>query len=358
MKVKKDVLVKIDNLVKKYAKKTRTLQVEFDIPSLDINYTYSSTKTDQKYHSASVGKVFAATLVLKAIEDMDVDLTTKIHTILDNKLLDELFVYEGFDYQKHVTIRHLLSHTSGVNDYFDGKFNDGSKFLDKLFENKDRFFTPQELIDMTRNNQSAIGSPGKKYLYSDTGYLLIGLIIEKLYKMPYDQVLETYIFKPLKMNDTSLSWYSKSFDAKELAPLIFKGQDVRLFKALSCDFSGGGLSTTTRDLTKFLKAFFKHEIISESSLEKMRSFEHVFHAGMYYGLGLIEIRFDKLFFLLKGYQRLQGGLGVSGAHAWCDDETMDTYVINMGDVKKMSSSFQLLIKVVSIIKKEKAKRER
>lgn len=357
MKLEKNLIEKIDALVKKYAKKTRTLQVEFDISSLGVHYTYSSTKPNQKYHSASVGKIFAATLMLKAIEEMDVDLTTKIHTILDEEILNNLFVYKGIDYQKQVTIKHLLSHTSGVNDYFEGKLNDGSRFLDKLFENKDHFYAPQELISITRNNQNAIGKPGEKYLYTDTGFLLIGLIIEKLYKLPYNQVLEKYIFKPLKMKDTSLVWYSKSFDAKELAPLIFKGQDVHLFKALSFDFSGGGLSTTTHDLTKFLKAFFNEEIINKQSIADMRSFDHIFHAGMYYGLGMIELRFDRLFFLLKGYPRLQGGLGVSAAHAWCDYETLDTYVINMGDVKKMGSSFQLLVRVAGLIKKEKIKRE-
>ena len=123
--------------------------------------------------------------------------------------------------------------------------------------------------------------------------MLLGLIVEKVFEMPFSKALETHIFEPLEMNDSGLSFYSDKFDQSKLAPLFIKGVDVRVFKSLSCDFSGSGIFTTTEDLLKFIKSFYKGEIISKNSIETMANFENRFHIGLHYGLGMMEARFKE-----------------------------------------------------------------
>jgi len=336
-----------------YQRKMPTLQVEVTSDDLAINHQYSSTKLNQKYHSASVGKVAAAVMVMKACEVSLIKLDEPIVRFFEPGFLDQLFVYQGKDYQHEVTMYHLLTHTSGVNDYFEGNLKGRKSFLSSLMEHKDDFFDPRDLIDLTRKHQRALSRPGQKYKYSDTGFLLIGLLLEHIYQMPLHEIYQVHLFNPLQMNDTTLIGYSPDYDAQLMAPLIFKGVDIHTYRVLSFDFSGGGLCTTTQDLTLFLKALFNEKIISSDSLKQMQSFKHVFHLGLYYGLGMIEVRFSKLFFLLKDYPNLQGGLGVSAAHAWIDPVTKDTYVINMGDLKCMGLSFRLLIDLVTYVKRRR-----
>jgi D-alanyl-D-alanine carboxypeptidase len=341
------IVEKIEKLLKK--ERTKTLQFAMNLPSLGIKYTYSNTMHDQQFHTASVGKLLTATLIFIAIEKDKLGKDTKIHSILQQGILDGLFVIEGEDFQKAVTVKHLLEHTSGVNDYFESKTFEGSLFTNELINNPGTFWKPEALLDYTRKEQKAIGRPGEKFFYSDTGYILLGLIIEKVFDMPFHQALDTYIFTPSGMKNTTLCFYSEGFDPNALAPLYINGVDVHLFKSLSCDFSGGGLSTDTCDLLKFLDSIQNHKLISEKSLDQMEEIKNRYRRGLYYGAGIMQIRFEEFFFLLKSLPRLQGHLGVTGVHAWYDPVTKDTFVMNVGNTKDMSKSFKLLIKIVQIV---------
>ena len=228
----------IEQLLIKTAKKTKTLQFAMSLPAQEINYTYSNTILNQQFHSASIGKLMTATLIYLAIEQEKIRIDTQVLNILDPKLLDRLFVYDGIDYKKEVTVRHLLGHLSGINDYFESETFDGAIFTDGLINNPNKFWKPTDLLDYTRNQQNAISKPDQKFFYSDTGYILLGLIIEKVFGMPFHEALQKHIFEPSDMDETSLCFYSKRFDPQKLAPLYINNVDVHLYKSLSCDFFG------------------------------------------------------------------------------------------------------------------------
>lgn len=120
---------------------------------------------------------------------------------------------------------------------------------------------------------------------------------------------------------------------------------------MNCDFSGGGLSTTADDLLNFLDHLHNRAFISQKSLDDMAAFDHHYRQGLYYGLGMMQVRFEEYFFLLKGLPRLQGHLGVSGVHAWYNPETKATFVLNFGNTKDMIMSFKLLIQIMQLVKK-------
>lgn len=350
------LIEKIEKVLSKQAQKAKTLQFAMNIPALGIEYSYSSTKPHQHFHSASVGKLMTSTLIVMAIEKGLLQWDSKIHTILEPGMLDNLFVYEGHDYHKEITITHLLGHTSGINDYFESKAFDGSLFIDDILNHPDTFWKPTDVLDFTRTKQKAVGVPGQKYLYSDSGYILLGLILEAIFKISFSEILDIYLFKPAEMTQTTLCHYSADFDKHDLAPLFINGVDVHLYQSLSCDFSGGGLSTTAEDLIKFLQHFQNGSFISQQSIHHMSQFDHKFHQGLHYGLGIMQVRFGEFFFLLKGLPKLQGHLGVTGVHAWYDSVSKASFVLNVGDTKDMSMSFQLLITIVQQVYQELKKK--
>ena len=347
------LIKKLDTQTKLLAKTAPTLQVSINIPSLKLDYHHSTSVIDQKFHSASVGKLFTSTLIFMLIEQKVISLDSKIKDLINDGMLDKLFVYRKVDYKDEVTIRHLLGHTSGINDYFEGPTFDKTNFINEIINCPDKLYTPQDLVEFTRVHQKAINKPGAKFFYSDTGYVLLGLIIERLTKLSFSEALNKYIINPLKLENTGLCFYHKDFNANELAPLLVNNKDISKAKSLSCDYSGGGLFTTTQDLKKFLDAFMGHKLLKETSLNQMADFQYPFHGGMFYGLGLMQVKFERFFFLLKNMPRLQGHLGVTGVHAWYNKDTKDTYVINVGNNKIMVRSFQYLINIVMIIEKQK-----
>jgi len=167
--------------------------------------------------------------------------------------------------------------------------------------------------------------------------------------MPYHEALQTYIFDPVDMKETHLTFYSEGFDQKALAPLYINGVDVHLFRSISADFSGGGLSITAEDLVKFLDALQSERLVSRKPLDLMASFDHKYITGIHYGLGMMQVRFEEFFFLLKDLPRLQGHLGVTGVHAWYDPKTQASFVLNVGNTKDVSDSFKLLIQIIQIL---------
>lgn len=346
----------VEKRLKKEASKTETLQFAMNLPELGIRYSYSSTIPDQRFHSASVGKLMTSTLVFMAIEKGLITLDTPVKSILEPGMLDGLFVVDGQDFQEEVTVKHLLGHMSGVNDYFEGKTADGILFTEEIIKNPDFFWTPKALLDFTRNRQKPVARPGEKFLYSDTGYILLGLIVEAVLKTPFHEALDTHIFKPAGMQETDLCFYSEGFDQRKLAPLYLNGVDIHIFRSLSCDFSGGGLSTTSDDLLKFLNHLQNQRLISQQSLDQMAEFDKVFLRGIHYGTGMMQIRFEEFFFLLKSLPRLQGHLGVTGVHAWYDPATKGAFVLNVGNTKDMAKSFKLLISILQLVQREYKKR--
>lgn len=347
------LIKKIDLQSKVVSKSAPTLQVALNIPSLKFNYNFSTTTIDQKFHSASVGKLVTSTMIFMLIEQNRLKLDSRISEILEAGILDKLFVFRKIDYKNEVTIKHLLNNTSGVNDYLEGQTIDKTKFIDDVITNPNKLYTPHDLIKFSKVHQKTVAKPGDKFLYSNTGYVLLGLIIEKITRMSFSDALDNYIFNPLAMTNTGQCFYNKDFDANHLAPIHINNVEVSKYKSLSCFFSGGGLFTTTNDLTIFLKAFMGHKLIKEDSIRLMEEFKHPIHRSMIYGLGLMEIKFEKFFFLLKFMPKLQGHLGILGVHAWYNKASKDVYVLNVGSTKDMVKSFQYLINVINIVEKEK-----
>jgi len=335
---------KLNKISNKFSKKLPNLQIQISSPNLDSDFVFSSSKPDQVFHSASVGKLATAIVIIKAIEQNRIDWETKVIDLLNEEVYKGLFISLDM-----VTISHLLSHTSGVNDYFEGILSNGKNILEDLIANPTHLYTPIELLNLTRYHQKPIGNPGEKFLYSDTGFVLLGMIAETVFKKPFHIVLREELFALLEMNDTGLCFYDEAFEAQNLAPVIIKKIDIHTYQSLSVDYAGGGLYTTTSDLTKLIQAVKNLTVISKESYLKMCSFNNRFEKGLHYGLGLMEVHFEEFFFLLKGLPRLQGHLGVLGVHAWFDKSTDTTYIINVGDIKKMVPSFQLLIQLVQVM---------
>lgn len=83
----------------------------------------------------------------------------------------------------------------------------------------------------------------------------------------------------------------------------------------------------------------------------MSQFEHKFNQGLMYGQGLMQVRFERFFFLLRNMLRLQRHLGVTDVHAWYDPKTKNSFVLNVVNANQLSASFRLLIAVVQIEQK-------
>ena len=239
---------------------------------------------------ASIGKLFTAVLMAMLAQGGQVSFDDKITKYLDSDLLQGLHVYGGKDYTPEIRISHLLNHTSGLHDYFSDKPKHGKPFIKIIFDESNRFWTPREIITWSKNNLVPHFPPGKGFHYSDTGYHVLGLIIEKVLGMPWHDALKTHIFEPLEMKHTFCPHWSEPLEKSDLpvARVFSDGTDVTEFRSLSCDYAGGGIAAPAEDLLKFMQALTHHTLIKAETFDKMKDWAR-FSIGINYGYGMMSI---------------------------------------------------------------------
>ena len=142
---------------------------------------------DTIFQLASVSKTFTGAAALLVVRQGKLSLEDRI-----TKYFPELTAYEG------VTVRHLLNHTSGIPDYFD----DADWFID-LWKKEQRVPGNDEILRfLLETKAKPYFAPGEGLEYSNTGYNLLALLVERLSGVPYEQFLQKNIFEPAGMTAT------------------------------------------------------------------------------------------------------------------------------------------------------------
>ncbi len=309
--------------------------------------------SNNPFYAASIGKTFTATAIVILQEQGKLNFDDKIYNYLPENIMENLHVFEGKDHSSKITIAQLLQHTSGLPDYFEGETKDSSLNVIRLiFTDSSKFWEPVETINFTKEFMKPSFPPGEGYQYTDTEYVLLGLIIEKVSQMSLESFFQEHFFKPLNMESTWMNLRSKPIKPAARTVEFFVGDfEVSTMTSLSADWAGGGLFTTANDLIKFQSALFSGKVISNESLAAMQQWIPE-SWGMFYGFGLRKIVFRKLFPTLPNLNVI-GHSGSTGSFMYyCP--LLDIYLagtLNQTDAVK--DSVVLLTKVLATINKMK-----
>ncbi|MUT64684.1 serine hydrolase [Paenibacillus sp. NEAU-GSW1] len=325
-----------------YSKKTGNLE-QFAVGTAHKN-SEQPVGIDSPYHSASIGKTMLAAVCGILVDEGKISYDDKIGDWLNADILKGLFVIDGADYSDQVTIRQLLSHTSGVGDYFEGPVKKGRPMLEMITAEPDHRFTPEELLAFTRENQEAAGKPGQQFYYSDTGYILLGLMLEAIEGKSYSAILDENLFEPLGMND-SYFMFDNDDEPSDIIGIYANGMDLSGKKALSVDWAGGGVVTTMNDLLTFITALENGSLLSDEVYSQMTDFSHRYEKGIYYGMGMMKFDFSELSFLLGSMTDVYGAVGATGTYALYDKKTETVFIANFGSLDFTEKSIEELVKI-------------
>ena len=222
---------------------------------------------ETKFNLGSMNKMFTSVAILQLVEKDSINLNDSI-----NKYIDETWLPP--DITSKVTISHLLSHTSGLGNYFNEKFWNSSR---ALYRNVDDF---KPLVI----GSSLAFEPGERFSYSNTGMLLLGAIIQKVTKQDYFEYIGNNIYKPAKMMNTDS--YEMDQPVENLAIGYSRaennfGWENNLYKHVIKGGPAGGGFSTVGDLHKFAKALVNEKLVSKESLDLLWSS----HSNQAYGYG-------------------------------------------------------------------------
>lgn len=206
---------------------------------------------------ASCTKTFTASLIFLLVEEGRLSLSDKLSNYLSAEVLGEIAN------AKEAEIQHCLSHTSGIPDYYTPQFE-----LDRI-STFDNDFSQEDILTYT-HGKKAETTLGGTYSYSNSNYVLLGLLMEELLQQPLAQIFEERLFTPLGLNDTR---FISAVPADMVSGYFpYNGQTLYEAERLYGDEVGtadGGIISTAYDMGRFMTGLAEGEIVKQEGLQKM-----------------------------------------------------------------------------------------
>lgn len=236
-------------------------------------------KIDHILRIGSVTKLYTASIIMKLYEDGRISL---------NDSIDKWF--PDFSKSSDITIRQLLNHSSGIYNYTESLWLGVQSVL---FSKK--MWDPYDLLKSV-NNKDFYFEPGKGHHYSNTNYLILGLIIEEITGKSLTEIYREYIIKPARLYNTFFVPYEKTpenlisgFDY-DVIPIGTNEISADETSFATLGFSAGAMTSTADNLCKWTNYLFKSDFLSDNTLKQMKDYIEADDCDVRkqigYGLGL------------------------------------------------------------------------
>jgi D-alanyl-D-alanine carboxypeptidase len=216
-------------------------------------------RPDDAVRVASVTKSVTAVVAVKLARQGRLALDESLGDQLAPQLLHR---WSAFDALPRTTPRQLLAHTAGLPNYF----NDEA-FRARLRQDPRRRWNPVDLVDQAAAHGTPSFPPGQGFAYSDTGYVITGILQEQVTDRPLHQLYRELVFDPLDMASTWLEGHEAA-RRQEVAHHYTEELDWTTISP-TIDWAGGGLITTAPDLTSYVSALWSGQIIDSSGLDEL-----------------------------------------------------------------------------------------
>jgi D-alanyl-D-alanine carboxypeptidase len=240
-----------------------------------------------RFRIYSITKTFTAIVILQLVDEKVLALDDTVAQWLDVPAVSRI---PNID---RITLRQLLNHTSGIYDYAD---DNDSPFWQDAFLGPDadwtKVWTIEELLAYADGTRHApYFEPGQGVFYSNTEYLLLGLVVEAATGRTFGDELRTRILEPLALGDTFLAEGGEMPEDVVRGYQLLEGELIDLSASnLSWVWTAGGMVSTSADLGRFARAVFGGELLSPASFTEMFTFvAEPGRPGFAFGMGLYQI---------------------------------------------------------------------
>ena len=234
---------------------------------------------DGEVRVGSNTKTFVAVVVMQLVQEGKVGLDEPIETYLPG-----LIKGEGVDGSK-ITVRQLLQHTSGLPDFDETLFGT----ID-IFQYRHHYVPPRDVLDSALSKPAQF-EPGTQWKYTNTNYIVLGMLVERVSQRPVGEQIDERIVKKLGLSHTyfpapgeekirgthprgyHLSAEGKLEDITEMDP--------------AWGWAAGAMVSTPSELNTFFQAVFDGRLLSQSSIQEMKKGVDIGSGGRVYGLGIV-----------------------------------------------------------------------
>jgi CubicO group peptidase (beta-lactamase class C family) len=271
--------------------------------------------TDQtKYRIGSITKMFTATMIFQLIEDRKLSLTTTV-----DKYFPQL------PNANKITISNLLNHRSGIHN-----FTDDQEYKTWMTQSK----TQDEMLAIIAKSPVDF-QPNEKFSYSNSNYVILGYIIEKISKQSYSNYLNKTILSKIGLSNTYVGGKTDLKKNESFSYRLTNSWEQAPETDMSIPAGAGAIVSTPGDLTKFIEALFSLKLVSSSSLVQMKAMIDGF------GMGMFQIPFHEK----RGFGHNGGIDGFASTLAYFPEDSLAVAYCTNGVAYPMND---ILIGVLSI----------
>jgi D-alanyl-D-alanine carboxypeptidase len=306
---------------------------------------------DTPIYIASVTKLFIATAIMKLYEEKALSLDDPMSKYLPADIIKGINVYNGKDYFNEITIRELLSHTSGIADYYTEKAKDGKSMFELFVEDPEKSWTVDDTIKRTRDKLQPHFQPGTGVFYSDANYQLLGKIIENVTHKPLSIVFEDFFFRPLGLKHTWLVGYPEPQVISSVNPadIFYNDKNITKTRSNGAYWADGGIVSTADEMIKFLKALNEGKIIKRNTLESMHNWRN-WNFPLQYGYGTMYFKLPGLISAVTKLTPLWGHSGSTGSFLYYSEDLNLYMAGSIDNVGSNTTTFLLMRGVMSLFR--------
>ena len=209
------------------------------------------------FRTASITKTFTAALVFLLVEEGRLPLDASLATYLPTEICQRIHIFEGVGYGPLITVAQLLRHRSGVFDYATSPL-----FFKHVASDPRRKWRPLELLNEAVLAGDPYFRPDEGFAYSDTGYVLLAMILEAVTSLPLATLYRDRLLDPLRLEYTYLEGCEPPVDWP-LSQAFAGAIDTSAFDPSFDSCGGGGLVSTAVDLDQFISRLMDCSIFSK-----------------------------------------------------------------------------------------------
>jgi len=366
--------MRLKNLLRGLASRKQIGQAVVAVESGDRSFQWIGTEgmtasggrvaENTPFFIASIDKMYNATVILMLSEAGRLDVDDPIGAYLPPTIARGLHQIRGRDLSEEITVRHLLTHTSGLADWLEDYPKRGPSMIESILEGGDRMLTIEELAAYVGNRLEPHFPPqdlagGRvRARYSDTNFMLVIAIIEQVTGKPLHEVHREMLYEPLGLRET---WFPGPDRVTDSMPLCVRGRPLDIPLVIE---SVRGICSTAGDMIVFLRALMSGEVFqTRETLTVMQSNWHRFGFPLdraalrspgwpiEYGAGLMRFRLPRLFTPASPMPAVLGHTGSTGCWLfWCPELN----VFLAGSVNEVTAGavpFRVAPKILSILRK-------
>lgn len=310
---------------------------------------------DTPFFVASVTKRFIATLVLQAHERGELTLDDPMTALLPAGLTAGLHVRKGVDHTPAITVHHLLTHTSGLPDYFD-KPKNGPGLYEQLVRGEDRAWSRADVLRWVREDHQPhfppqdLSAARQRARYSDTGFQLLIAVLEQVTGQSFADLLQERIFGPVGMAHSWLPGRSEPVSDTPEPALIHAGR--RPMELPQLIESSNDLASTAGDLLRFQQALLRGDVFDQpTTVQRLTERANLLRnmPPNRYGVGTWIFRINRL--VAPGHKpiTLVGHAGVTGTWLFTCPE-LDIHLVGAVDqVRGRRMPFPIMLQMLRAV---------